>query len=1333
MELMVSLAVILILVLGVYSLITLSLQLSSDNLHYTEATEIANLKMEEIRNLAYDDVGTVSGSPPGLIPDYETITREGTYTVHTTVMFYDDPYDGTIASGTDAIFVDYKIATVQVSWQSKHGTKTVTVFSKIIPNTIETLTGYGILILSVVDASGQAVPGADIHIENPNKSLNVDLISNSEGKLFYPVLPDMEAYEITVTKEDYGTDATHDRDAGNPNPSKPHLSVFDGAKTEESFSIDKLAHLTIKTVSMNQSDNWQVNENSSNNSKFVQADTDNSGNIYFAWQNYNATSSKVLIQKYDNSFAKQWTNDLEIYNTKFQTNPDIASADNGQFFIVWQDNSLTLKQITYNSNIRLAENFKKKNIYPNLALLFKDFFKKDFFNFINILKNSNKTKKVYAASDTVTLVGVGPGSSTGSSHSITLTKPAGTQNGDLMLAFIHQDDRSDGPIIPPSGWNILDDYIYISGSKDDHRGGLWWKIAGASEPSSYTFSLSGGNEQKAGHIRTYRGVDPSDPFASSLSITSTADGDVLRGAPSNTVAKDGSMLVCGWGTDTSALCSGSPSYPSGMGNTICNYGWGRAAASADMPVNASDSPTGIKYFDAGQYVGRRTFNWSLVLQPNIIPDDVTVSASGSQISTILSPSSDQYLGGKFIFTDNTGSHNITKIKIKESGSVDASSSLSNIKLFYDLDTTAPYDCADEQYDAGIDSQFGVATSSFSSADGYAEFNESLGVNIDTTKTMCLYVVLDVSESANKDENIEIEIEDPSTDIELASGTVIPATTVEISQSTLIQKPSNLVLDHYRWRNDDGDESSATWAEEEDTPINILSSQNIRLRFEVSNQGSLSSSNTFYQLEYGTTNGNCDAVSSWTAVPSDNSQDWALFDSSYFIDGNNTTDSIALSNEASNFEAGYIQDQSNPSSGIILDGDEFTEVEFSIKPTASANDSTYCFRLTDMGDDSKINIDSYAQVNIVGDENIYIKSYDQNGNLLWGVKRINTESGDQDQTYPRIALTENFGNATTTIVWQDYRNSNWDIYAQSFDKNGNKLWVNDLLISASSSNEYRPVIAFDNQDNFIVAWTSATGTISNVYAQKFDLNGNKIWSENKKLSSSSTKEYYPQIAVSDNDFYLVWTELDSTETVYLSKYNASGTREWIRKANRDDVSGRRYDGNLMVKGSYVYVSWTDERNGNQDIYLQKYSFDGNPEYDEDLKLNIETGANTQEKSTLFFNSAGKTLSAWQDNRNGVFDIYATEFVSPGTPAPVASVPLLIQGTKQIGDNPVILEYDRVQSTDGAGSLTLNLEWDNPGYTIDTYSASTSLSVSKTNPSLPIQLNPDESKIIYIYVK
>ena len=185
--------------------------------------------------------------------------------------------------------------------------------------------------------------------------------------------------------------------------------------------------------------------------------------------------------------------------------------------------------------------------------------------------------------------------------------------------------------------------------------------------------------------------------------------------------------------------------------------------------------------------------------------DVTVGTTGTQTSSIYIPSTDKYVGGAFVISENTSSRNVTGITISEKGTVDALNDLSNVRLYYE--TAA--DCSAVSFSgfpSPTESTFGSATT-FDAVDGSASFAGSVAIS--TVSEMCVYVVLDVDSGATASETLEIEIGDPSTEVSVdGGGSVGPGSAVVLSGTTTLITPPDLQQVHYRWRNDDGPEAGA---------------------------------------------------------------------------------------------------------------------------------------------------------------------------------------------------------------------------------------------------------------------------------------------------------------------------------------------------------------------------------------------------------------------------------------------------------------------------------------------------------------------------------------------
>ncbi|MCA9354020.1 MAG: hypothetical protein KC877_00695 [Candidatus Kaiserbacteria bacterium] len=360
-----------------------------------------------------------------------------------------------------------------------------------------------------------------------------------------------------------------------------------------------------------------------------------------------------------------------------------------------------------------------------------------------------------------------------------------------------------------------------------------------------------------------------------------------------------------------------------------------------------------------------------------ISADVDVSASGTQATSVSFNSANNYLGGVFVIERPGTNRTVTDITITESGTVDGQEGLDNIELWYDLDTTAPYDCTGESYGGG-ETQFGSTdTNGFSGSDGTSQFT-SAGVNINETTSMCVYVVYDTTASSSNGETIDIKIASPSSDVVVTGSSVGPSTAVSPTGSTTIAGPI-LTQMHYHWRNDDGTESGATSVSGgvEDTPISAVPKESIRrLRLEVSNEGTVNALATNFRLEYGTKITTCDAVVTWTDV-GEVAGAWDMALSSNIADGDTSDIALgangALTNENTTFDGvGALRESTSESGAITLTTTEFTELEYSIEATVdSGYDTTYCFRVTDSGTELQ-GYDVYAELTTREKQDFYIQ-------------------------------------------------------------------------------------------------------------------------------------------------------------------------------------------------------------------------------------------------------------------------------------------------------------------------------------------------------------------------
>lgn len=220
---------------------------------------LANEKLEYLRDLPYDSLATQHGAiyPAGSISDDEYLTRNNIrFRVHTDISYVDDPFDGNL-DGTisgkpkDLYPYDYKKAEITV-YTVNGGSKVSTLTTNIGAKAAETSSNTGILRVKVLNANGQAVEDASVHITNTTVSPGVDITTttDSSGYVVIPKLPPDSGhdYQITVTKSGYSSDQTYADPAGAQTPVLINPNILVQQISDLTFSIDIPGTLNITVV-----------------------------------------------------------------------------------------------------------------------------------------------------------------------------------------------------------------------------------------------------------------------------------------------------------------------------------------------------------------------------------------------------------------------------------------------------------------------------------------------------------------------------------------------------------------------------------------------------------------------------------------------------------------------------------------------------------------------------------------------------------------------------------------------------------------------------------------------------------------------------------------------------------------------------------------------------------------------------------------------------------------------------------------------------------------------------------------------------------------------------
>jgi len=281
---------------------------------------------------------------------------------------------------------------------------------------------------------------------------------------------------------------------------------------------------------------------------------------------------------------------------------------------------------------------------------------------------------------------------------------------------------------------------------------------------------------------------------------------------------------------------------------------------------------------------------------------------------------------------------------------------------------------------------------------------------------------------------------------------------------------------------------------------------------------------------------------------------------------------------------------------------------------------------------------------------------------------------------------------SVVVWtHQYSSSDTDIYAQRFDRSGNKVG-GEIRVATSSRRESQPDVSMDSVGDFVVTWRDhVTSSNSDIKAQRFSsagaLRGSVI-----TVASSNKNEYSPSIASAANgDFVIAWTRdwTSSDQDVQARMFRDNGTA--IAAAFTVAGSGTfdefYPDVARSPDGRFAISYQTDAGNG--DVIVKRYSSTGTTVGTH----SIATGSAEQWNPRVSMDNSGNTMVVWQEKVGNDFDIKARRVASNGSLNNVINVrgsfdqeTMPDVAMKRDGSAFVVTHYNVNQRTTNATELT-----------------------------------------------
>ena len=240
-----------------------------------------------------------------------------------------------------------------------------------------------------------------------------------------------------------------------------------------------------------------------------------------------------------------------------------------------------------------------------------------------------------------------------------------------------------------------------------------------------------------------------------------------------------------------------------------------------------------------------------------------------------------------------------------------------------------------------------------------------------------------------------------------------------------------------------------------------------------------------------------------------------------------------------------------------------------------------------------------------------------------------------------------GSVIVSFVRNHGFGSNNYLYANKVSSSGQLMWGSGSVhVYDGGSLQFGefPYFTYDGNGGAVFSWYTNSPTLQS-YAQHILSNGTQAFPHNGSPVAVTGSDVRVDPSVSYNpstqETFVVWTELDSLQSVQgisAQKFNAAGARQWTDSGKTIVPLGDNAEINpVNVQiGSGILAAWFDQAvTGNGPINAIKLDGSGNTVCSQ---FAISTASSSKSRLAANIASSGLSAFAWEDNRNGENDIY-----------------------------------------------------------------------------------------------
>jgi hypothetical protein len=238
--------------------------------------------------------------------------------------------------------------------------------------------------------------------------------------------------------------------------------------------------------------------------------------------------------------------------------------------------------------------------------------------------------------------------------------------------------------------------------------------------------------------------------------------------------------------------------------------------------------------------------------------------------------------------------------------------------------------------------------------------------------------------------------------------------------------------------------------------------------------------------------------------------------------------------------------------------------------------------------------------------------------------------------PAITATE----SAVYVVWEDYRDGNYEIYFKSSPNGKDDNWTADRRLTATAAKSWRPDIAACG-NNLYVVWEENSGGTGSVWFLMSN-DGGLTWGNSRgqlnipeKVNTTLFYAAFPSVFANDTSVYVTWEDSRAgNDEIFLRRFSV--INNWQTEQRVTNALGDSWGSDVAVDaGGTIHVVWFDYRDGNDEIYY-KHSANSGLTWSTDLRLTSNSEISWDPRIAIDQNNnLHVTWYDWRDNKDEVY--------------------------------------------------------------------------------------------------